>query len=543
MCERLQITEQELREDVDVLNVVNFGGGSYVLYAEVQGDEIDVDPEPYSDNFARPARLLPLEAKALVAAIDLLGDHLPEGSLASARGRRSSTALGEDPAQEGLQIAHTTDRRLASLARRSTRAIVESRLLSLEYYKENEDEFTKRTIEPYALINGREGWYVFSYDLDKRGHAPLPARPHQAGAESRSKTFEPRPEVDPTRRPRGLAAHGRRARLAGRARLDLARARALGARAARRSSEELADGALIVELPFAGDRVARPRGPARGRRRGRARARGRARTAVLEAARELAGKPPASAARPPEPARNDRAPALNRIGVVASRPRKKSLICRRPRVAGRCSPPRGGLGLWYQLFKRPLPKTSGRLRAARPRRAASRSCATASASPTSARAARPTSCFALGFCHGQDRLWQLEFFRRATAGRLCRVRGRGGAARRPADAHARHAPRGRARGARAVDARLRALLGRLRGRHQRRDRDAPRRCRSSSSSLRLEPEPWTTVDLLAVREADGASGSRPTGRWSCCAPELVARRRRRARGAARAAVPARATRS
>jgi len=68
--------------------VVNFGGGSYVLYAEIKNDEIEVDPEPYSDNFARPARLLPLEAKALVAAIDLLGDHLPEGSLRSARGSR-----------------------------------------------------------------------------------------------------------------------------------------------------------------------------------------------------------------------------------------------------------------------------------------------------------------------------------------------------------------------------------------------------------------------------------------------------------------------
>ena len=54
MRERLQITDEELREDLDVLNVVNFGGGSYVLYAEIQGDEIDVDPEPYSDNFARP---------------------------------------------------------------------------------------------------------------------------------------------------------------------------------------------------------------------------------------------------------------------------------------------------------------------------------------------------------------------------------------------------------------------------------------------------------------------------------------------------------
>ena len=69
--ERLELTDEELVEDIDVLNVVNFGGGTYVLYAEIQGDEIEVDSEPYGDNFARPARLLPLEAKALVAAISL----------------------------------------------------------------------------------------------------------------------------------------------------------------------------------------------------------------------------------------------------------------------------------------------------------------------------------------------------------------------------------------------------------------------------------------------------------------------------------------
>ena len=94
-----------------MLNVVNFGGGSYVLYAEVEDDEIEVDPEPYSDNFARPARLLPLEAKALVAAIDLLGEHIPDGSLASAR-KKIVAALGEDPAEEGLQIATAARRRL-----------------------------------------------------------------------------------------------------------------------------------------------------------------------------------------------------------------------------------------------------------------------------------------------------------------------------------------------------------------------------------------------------------------------------------------------
>ena len=39
VCERLQISEEELREDVNVLNVVNFGGGSYVLYAEIKTEE------------------------------------------------------------------------------------------------------------------------------------------------------------------------------------------------------------------------------------------------------------------------------------------------------------------------------------------------------------------------------------------------------------------------------------------------------------------------------------------------------------------------
>ena len=59
VCELMQISDAELREDINVLNVVNFGGGSYVLYAEIgDGGEIEVDPEPYSDNFARPARLL-----------------------------------------------------------------------------------------------------------------------------------------------------------------------------------------------------------------------------------------------------------------------------------------------------------------------------------------------------------------------------------------------------------------------------------------------------------------------------------------------------
>ena len=285
VCERLQISEEELREDIDVLNVVNFGGGSYVLYAEVQGREIDVDPEPYSDNFARPARLLPLEAKALVAAIDLLGDHLPEGSLASAR-QKIVTALGEDPAHEGLQIAHTTTDD-SELARTINTAIVESRLLSLDYYKENEDEFTKRTVEPYGLINGREGWYVFSYDLDKQDtrHFRLD-RIKQARISK--KTFEPRPEVDPSADIEGWPRTGA-VPTSEVARVWISPERARWERERRVVAGELTDGALIAELPYAGTEwlvreILREAGDAAVLEPEKAR------TAVLETARKLIGR-------------------------------------------------------------------------------------------------------------------------------------------------------------------------------------------------------------------------------------------------------------
>jgi predicted DNA-binding transcriptional regulator YafY len=248
LCERLQVTEQELRQDVDVLNVVNFGGGSYVLYAEVQGDQIEVDPEPYGDNFARPARLLPLEAKALVAAIDLIGEHLPEGSLASAR-QKIVDALGQDPAEEGLQIT-TAKGDDSEIARVVSKAIAEHRLLAIEHYKEEQDEFTERRIEPYKLMNGQEGWYVHAWDLEKDDTRSFRLdRIREATA--LDETFEPRPGIEPDVHgwPRtGEVADARLARVW----MDPLRAR--WAREDKRVVAELADGAVIVELPYAGHR-------------------------------------------------------------------------------------------------------------------------------------------------------------------------------------------------------------------------------------------------------------------------------------------------
>jgi proteasome accessory factor BC len=247
LCERLQISEQELRQDIDVLNVVNFGGGSYVLYAEVQGDQIEVDPEPYGDNFARPARLLPLEAKALAAAIDLVGEHLPAGSLTSAR-EKIVEALGRDPATDGLQITSAKGDD-SEIARVVSSAIADRRLLRIEHYKEAEDDFTERTIEPYQLLNGPEGWYVHSFEPAKDQSRSF-RLDRIRSADVLDETYEPRDGVEPEMQSWPTTGE---VPASARARVWISPERARWAREDKRVVQELKDGAVVVELAYGGN--------------------------------------------------------------------------------------------------------------------------------------------------------------------------------------------------------------------------------------------------------------------------------------------------
>jgi len=246
--ERLELSNEELREDVELLNVVNFGGGTYVLYAEFIGGEIEVDSEPYGDNFARPARLLPLEAKALIAAIDLFGEHLPQTDLQKAR-KKIVSALGHDPSEEGLEIASAGGGD-AAVARAINDAIADSKVMEIRYYKENEDQFTDREIEPYRLQNGSEGWYVASYDLTRGGVRHFKLERIKEATLSK-KSFEPREEVEELAGVEGWMTHGE-VPTADVARVWVSPERARWLREERTVVEELADGAVVVELPYAG---------------------------------------------------------------------------------------------------------------------------------------------------------------------------------------------------------------------------------------------------------------------------------------------------
>ena len=250
VCERLQISEAELREDVNVLNVVNFGGGSYVLYAEVRDDgRIEVDPEPYSDNFARPARLLPVEAKALVAAIDLIGEHLPEGALTSAR-EKIVAALGDDPMEQGLQVATAggDDSEIARVVSRGDRRAPPAAPGVLQGQRGRVLRAHGRALRAHQRPRG----LVRRLLRPRQGRRPpLPPGPHQDGRGARrARSRRARRSTPPptSRAGRAPARSRRRAPRACGSRPSAPAGRASSARVA----QELADGSLVVELPYKG---------------------------------------------------------------------------------------------------------------------------------------------------------------------------------------------------------------------------------------------------------------------------------------------------
>ncbi len=247
VCRELGISLKELAGDIDVLNVVNFGGGTYVLYAEIAGDEIEVDPEAYGDSFSRPARLLPLEAKALTAAIDFFADHLPQAGLDTAR-EKIVAALGHDPSEEGLQI--TIERDEPEIVSAVNDAISEHQVLKINYYKENEDQFTAREIEPYRLARGPGGWYVGCRDR-KRDAVRHFRLDRTKEAEPTGETFERTEDVEAQLGTQHWLSEGEvtDARMAS---VWVSPERARWVREERTVVEELADGALIIEMPFAG---------------------------------------------------------------------------------------------------------------------------------------------------------------------------------------------------------------------------------------------------------------------------------------------------
>jgi penicillin G amidase len=168
---------------------------------------------------------------------------------------------------------------------------------------------------------------------------------------------------------------------------------------------------------------------------------------------------------------------------------------RRTGAAALASAGAASFGLWHRLFRQPLPKTRGQVAVdglessvtiARDRFGVPRIEARSEAD----------LCFGHGFCMGQDRLWQLEFYRRIASGRISEFAGREGlqidrlmrtlGLKRIADAEVAIIP---ARGRAVFDAYARGINAAI---------EATPVLPFELQLLRIDPEPWTVADSLAI---------------------------------------------
>jgi proteasome accessory factor BC len=153
-------------------------------------------------------------------------------------------ALGHDPVEEGLQISppNVAD----DVAHTVERAVHEARLLKIDYWSAG-DKGSVRTVEPYALFNGREAWYVAAFD-DRLKHFRLD---RIKSAQLLDEHFERRPDLDPIADiggwPRTGKIDGSRT-----ARVWISPDQARWAREEHDLVADLEDGAIIVERSFGG---------------------------------------------------------------------------------------------------------------------------------------------------------------------------------------------------------------------------------------------------------------------------------------------------
>ena len=164
LVERFQIPAEELEDHLSLLNLVNFGGGCYAVYAELHGDEVHIDKELWGDTFRSAPRLTPLEARAIRLALEFVGPliaaeaHRP---LDRVRKKLEDT-FGEFELSQTPEPS--SDKAAESLVATLTDAIRRRRLVEVEYLKEEEGTPSVHVVEPYTIERRLPYWYVHTWD-------------------------------------------------------------------------------------------------------------------------------------------------------------------------------------------------------------------------------------------------------------------------------------------------------------------------------------------------------------------------------------------
>ena len=198
LAQRFSIAREELQDHLSLLNLLNFGGGCYTVYAEVDEEKsiVRVDKELYGDVFRRPPKLTPLEARAIRLAIEYVGPTIAaEAHTPLDRVRKK---LEETFGQ--FELAQTPAPRIADAEEVLVRTLsegAEKRLVvEIEYLKEGDEAPTVREVEPYSFERELPVWRVHTWDRTADG--PRTYRlDRMRSARLGDETFKPRDGFDP----------------------------------------------------------------------------------------------------------------------------------------------------------------------------------------------------------------------------------------------------------------------------------------------------------------------------------------------------------
>jgi proteasome accessory factor C len=192
------IPEDELEEHLSLLNLVNFGGGCYTIYAELSDGVVHVDKELWGDTFRMPPRLTPLEARAIRLALEYVGPMIAADAhtpLDKVRRKLEETfgqfELAQTPEPA---IARAEEDLIATLARgRDERRVVE-----IEYQKEVDAQPSTRLVEAYTFERALPHWYVHTWDRTSDGERSFRLDRMRSAKLLRDR-FEAREGFEPTR--------------------------------------------------------------------------------------------------------------------------------------------------------------------------------------------------------------------------------------------------------------------------------------------------------------------------------------------------------
>jgi proteasome accessory factor C len=192
------IPAEELEEHLSLLNLVNFGGGCYTIYAELSENEVHVDKELWGDTFRSAPRLTPLEARAIRLALEYVGPMIAADAhtpLARVRRKLEETFGVFELAQTPEPHIERAEEDLVSTLARGMR---ELRLVEIEYLKEMEAKPSTRIVEPYALERQMPNWYVHTWDRTSGAERSF-RLDRMRSATLTNETFELREGFEPTR--------------------------------------------------------------------------------------------------------------------------------------------------------------------------------------------------------------------------------------------------------------------------------------------------------------------------------------------------------